>query len=57
MGCVVNGIGEGKDSDIGVAGGKDKSVIFKGGEIVRTVNNDEILSALKEEIESLRKIF
>lgn len=49
MGCVVNGIGEGKDSDIGVAGGKDKSVIFKNGEIVRTVPNDEILSALQQE--------
>lgn len=55
MGCVVNGLGEGKDSDIGVAGGKDKSVIFKGGNIVRTVANEDILTALKEEIESLRK--
>ena len=50
MGCVVNGIGEGKDSDIGVAGGKDRSAIFKDGRIVRTVSNDDILEALKEEI-------
>ena len=52
MGCVVNGIGEGKDADFGIAGGKDKSVIFKGGEIYKTVNNSDIereLIALCEE--------
>ena len=37
MGCVVNGIGEGKDADIGIAGGKDECVIFSGGEIKRKV--------------------
>ena len=42
MGCVVNGIGEGKNADFGVAGGKDKSIIFKNGEVLKTVNNDEI---------------
>lgn len=42
MGCVVNGIGEGKNADFGVAGGKDKSIIFKNGEVLKTVNSDEI---------------
>ncbi|MBO4479214.1 MAG: flavodoxin-dependent (E)-4-hydroxy-3-methylbut-2-enyl-diphosphate synthase [Clostridia bacterium] len=52
MGCVVNGIGEGKHADIGVAGGKEKSAIIKHGEIIKTVPNDriseELLQAIKE---------
>ena len=50
MGCVVNGIGEGKRADIGVAGGREKSVIMRKGEIVRTVSNDSILDELLREI-------
>ena len=50
MGCVVNGIGEGKNADIGVAGGKEKSVIMRRGEIVKTVPNDQILVELLREI-------
>lgn len=53
MGCVVNGIGESKGSDVGVAGGKDKSVIFREGKIISTVPNDRILEELKKEIERL----
>lgn len=53
MGCVVNGIGESKGSDVGVAGGKDKSVIFREGKIISTVPNDRILEELKKEIEKL----
>lgn len=52
MGCVVNGIGEGKDADFGVAGGKNTSILFKNGEIYKTVRNEEIekeLLALCEE--------
>ena len=41
MGCIVNGIGEGEDSDIGIAGGKDKCIIFKGGKIERQVTLDQ----------------
>lgn len=41
MGCIVNGIGEGEDSDIGIAGGKDKCIIFKEGKIERQVTLDE----------------
>ena len=50
MGCVVNGIGEGKRADIGVAGGREKSVIMRKGEIVKTVSNDTILAELLREI-------
>ncbi len=48
MGCAVNGIGESKGADFGVAGGKDKSVIFKNGAILKTVPNSDIESAIKE---------
>ena len=53
MGCVVNGIGESKGCDVGVAGGKDKSVIFREGRIIATVPNGTILEALKEEIKKI----
>ena len=55
MGCVVNGIGEAKDADFGVAGGKDKSVIFKGGKILLTVPNEEIIPTLLQMTESETK--
>ncbi len=50
MGCVVNGPGEAAGADIGVACGKGKGVIFVGGEIVRTVAEEEIADVLLEEI-------
>ena len=53
MGCVVNGPGEGKEADIGVAGGKGKGVLFKKGEIFKTVKEEEIIPALMEEIEKM----
>jgi len=51
MGCVVNGPGEARDSDVGVAAGRGKGVIFRKGKIVRRVEEHEIVPALKEEIE------
>lgn len=42
MGCVVNGIGEGKSADFGVSGGKTQSVLFKKGEYYKTVKNEDI---------------
>ncbi len=51
MGCVVNGPGEARDADYGVAGGKDDGVIFAKGEPLRKVHRDEIFDALFEEIE------
>lgn len=50
MGCVVNGIGEGKHADIGVAGGKERSAIIRRGEIIKTVPNERILEELLSEI-------
>ena len=51
MGCVVNGIGEGKDADIGVAGGEQKSALISGGEVVGTIANEDIIPALLKWIE------
>lgn len=53
MGCVVNGIGESKDADIGVAGGKDKSVIFVKREPITTVNNDQLEEVLMRMIKEM----
>ena len=53
MGCVVNGPGEAKEADIGIAGGKESAVIFKKGEILRKVPESEVVEALLEEIKKL----
>ena len=50
MGCVVNGPGEAKEADIGIAGGNNCAVLFKKGVIVRKLSIDEIESTLKNEI-------
>ncbi len=55
MGCVVNGPGEAKDADIGIAGGKGKAVIFKKGKILKTVKEGEALTEFKKELEKLIK--
>ena len=53
MGCVVNGPGEAKEADIGIAGGEGCAVIFKKGEILRKVPEAEIVNALLTEIEKM----
>jgi (E)-4-hydroxy-3-methylbut-2-enyl-diphosphate synthase len=53
MGCVVNGPGEARDADVGVAAGKGKGLIFRKGQIVRTVKEDEIVDALKQEVRTV----
>jgi len=53
MGCVVNGPNEAREADIGVAGGKGCGAIFAKGKIVKTVPENQILSALLEEIQKL----
>ena len=53
MGCVVNGPGEGKHADIGIAGGKGKVIIFKKGEIVRTIDAKDADKVFEEELNSL----
>ncbi len=51
MGCVVNGPGEAKEADIGIAGGKGVGLLIKKGEIIRKVPEDELLSCLRKELE------
>lgn len=51
MGCAVNGPGEARDADIGIAGGNGEGLLFKKGEIVRKVPQDDIIDALMQEIE------
>ena len=53
MGCVVNGPGEAREADIGIAGGKGEGLLFKKGEIIRKVPECELVNALMEEIEKL----
>jgi (E)-4-hydroxy-3-methylbut-2-enyl-diphosphate synthase len=53
MGCVVNGPGEAKECDIGIAGGKGEAVLFKNGEIIRKIPENSIVSTLFEEIKTL----
>ena len=53
MGCVVNGPGEAREADIGVAGGNGEGLIFKKGEIIKKVPESELLDALLSEIENL----
>lgn len=53
MGCIVNGPGEAREADVGAAGGKGCGIIFRKGEIIKKVKEDEIVSSLMEEIEKL----
>lgn len=53
MGCIVNGPGEGKHADLGIAGGKDKCIIFKKGKIVRTIDSKDADTIFMEELLSL----
>src|SRR5262249_42511881 len=55
LGCVVNGPGEAREADLGIAAGKGKGVIFKRGEIVRHVQESEMVDALLEEMEAGEK--
>ncbi len=53
MGCIVNGPGEAREADIGVAGGDGCGILFKKGEIIRKVPEEEIIPALLDEVEKL----
>ncbi|MCK5129686.1 MAG: flavodoxin-dependent (E)-4-hydroxy-3-methylbut-2-enyl-diphosphate synthase [Clostridiales bacterium] len=50
MGCVVNGPGEAREADLGIAGGKEHSIIFYNGEIVEKVENDNAMDALRQQV-------
>jgi (E)-4-hydroxy-3-methylbut-2-enyl-diphosphate synthase len=53
MGCVVNGPGESRDADVGLAGGRGRGVIFRKGQVVKTVPEDQFLDAVLKEVASL----
>ena len=54
MGCVVNGPGEAREADLGLAGGRDKGIIFRKGEVIRSVRGQEaLLAAFMEELQTL----
>ena len=53
MGCAVNGPGEAREADIGIAGGNGEGLLIKKGEIIRKVPENEILAVLKDELERL----
>lgn len=53
MGCVVNGPGEAREADLGIAGGIGEGLIMKKGEILRKVKEEELLSGLKAELDSM----
>ena len=55
MGCAVNGPGEAREADIGIAGGINEGLLFKKGEIIRKVPQNEIVETLKKEIISMTK--
>ena len=54
MGCVVNGPGEAREADLGIAGGIGEGLLMKKGEIIRKVPEEELLNALKEELMKLQ---
>lgn len=53
MGCAVNGPGEAKDADIGIAGGNGEALLFKKGEIIRKIPENDLVSELIKEIKSM----
>ncbi|MCG8688427.1 MAG: flavodoxin-dependent (E)-4-hydroxy-3-methylbut-2-enyl-diphosphate synthase [Desulfobacterales bacterium] len=53
MGCVVNGPGEAKEADIGIAGGDGKGILFKKGKVIRKIDQDCLVDQLLEEIDSM----
>ena len=51
MGCVVNGPGEAKEADLGIAGGVHEGLLMKKGQIIKKVPEDQLLTALKYELD------
>ncbi len=54
MGCAVNGPGEAKEADIGIAGGIGEGLLIKKGEIIKKVPEEQLLNVLKEELDNWR---
>ena len=55
MGCAVNGPGEAKEADLGIAGGKGEGLIIKKGEIIRKVPEEDLLSEFEKELQTMCK--
>jgi (E)-4-hydroxy-3-methylbut-2-enyl-diphosphate synthase len=55
MGCVVNGPGEAREADVGIAGGQGEGLLFRNGEVVRKVPESEMADALVAEVEKMAK--
>jgi len=55
MGCVVNGPGEAKEADIGIAGGDGKGILFKKGKVIRKIDQDKLVDQLLGEIDNMTK--
>jgi (E)-4-hydroxy-3-methylbut-2-enyl-diphosphate synthase len=53
MGCIVNGPGEAREADVGIAGGVGCGLVFRKGEIIRKVPEDQLIDALIEEIDKI----
>ncbi|UCE74125.1 MAG: flavodoxin-dependent (E)-4-hydroxy-3-methylbut-2-enyl-diphosphate synthase [Methanomassiliicoccales archaeon] len=53
MGCVVNGPGEAREADIGIAGGKGMGILFKHGKVVKTLRERELFRTLMREIKKM----
>lgn len=54
MGCVVNGPGEAREAEVGIAGGKGFGILFRDGNVIKKVNEDKLLSELIKEIENIQ---
>lgn len=54
MGCIVNGPGEAREADIGIAGGKNEGLIFKKGQIIKKVKEEDLFDALMEQIKDMQ---
>lgn len=55
MGCAVNGPGEAREADLGIAGGKNSALLFKKGEIIRKVPEEELVNAILEEVHNINE--
>jgi (E)-4-hydroxy-3-methylbut-2-enyl-diphosphate synthase len=53
MGCVVNGPGEGMHADIGIAGGRQKGILYRGGKVIASLPEDELIAALLRELDAI----
>jgi (E)-4-hydroxy-3-methylbut-2-enyl-diphosphate synthase len=56
MGCIVNGPGEARDADVGIAGGKSDAILFRRGEVVRKIPQEQVLDVLIEEIQKIAEV-